>query len=173
MSSADKFAEDELLTSAFAARQLSLSSESLRDQVLSRTTRVLRTRKRIKRVAIAGSLVACYFAGIATMAVFERTVLAPTKVEESMLVEKSPVVAPENISKTPDQIADETAAAEAAKLSRYELLRRDGDRYADRGDLVAAIESYKNALEVATPEERTISLNQDTWLMLALKNNQS
>src|SRR5262245_10747372 len=122
MSSPDEFAEDELLTGAFTKRRLTSSNNSLRDQVLSKTTGVIRIRRRLKRAAIASSLVACYIAGMATMAIFQPAGSNPAGVEGSMLVEKAPVVAPENTGKTPDQIADEAAAAEAAKLRRYELL---------------------------------------------------
>jgi hypothetical protein len=173
MSSPEEFAENELLKTAFASRQVSASNDMLRGKVLMQTTGVIRTRRRLKRLGIGSALVACYFAGILTTSFFPGSDSRPSEVESDQLIAKTPVVAPEHVGKTPDQIADEAAAAEAAKLSRYELLRRDGARCEQRGDLTAAIQSYKDALEVATPEERAVSVNDDTWLLMALKNDQS
>jgi hypothetical protein len=171
MSSPYEHDENELFAAAFASRRLTLADNVLREKVLAQTAGVIRSRRRLKRVGIAASLVGCYLAGVLTMSLARNLDSSFDDTASNQLVAKTPSVASENFGKTPDQIADEAAQAAAAKLSRYELLRRAGDRYADEGDLAAAIQSYKNALRVATPEERTVSVHDDSWLLMALKND--
>lgn len=173
MSSSDHGDEIDLLAFASSSRVDSKANDALREKVLRQTAGIVRGRRRWKRARIAIALAGCYLAGILTTTLLQRSDLRPSDAEPAPLVAEVPIVAPETNGKTPDQIADEAVAAEAAKLSRYELLRRAGDQYEHRGDLTSAIQSYKRALEAATPQERAISVNDDTWLLMALKNDQS
>lgn len=178
MSSPDEFNRSDSIADMFCLRPATDVNDVLRDRVLDRTSHAIRSRRRLKRAAMAAALAGCYLAGMLTTAlVLPTNSVSAQNPSEAQLakadVPDSTAPAIADSGKTPDQIADEAVAAEAAKLSRYELLRRAGDQYEHRGDLTSAIQSYKRALEAATPQERAISVNDDTWLLMALKNDQS
>jgi hypothetical protein len=157
------------------------SSAALRESVLAQTTGVLRTRRRMKRLGIAAALAGCYLAGMLTMSLLHVPGLTTlgsaggltARVEprsengkgESMPLR--PLVRPEDDGVVPG------APAVAAKLSRYDRLRRAGDRQLDdENDIAAAARTYRRALQLASPAQRNIAPGQDTWLLMAMKNDQ-
>src|SRR5262245_63607479 len=59
-------------------------AERLRQSLLQETTRLVRRRRRLKRLALAGALAACYMAGVLTM----RLGMASAPPPETDLVQK-------------------------------------------------------------------------------------
>ena len=156
------------------------SSESapqgiLRNAVLAQTVGIIRFRRRLKKCVLAGSLVACYFAGVATMGLRTWAQLvapgtsdnqaAATQLPSQHREPPAPIIAadkpkPQN---NPNQPA-------SPQLSREEILRREGDRLLADGDMKRAIRKYELALNLASADRRAIAPEQDTWLLMALKN---
>jgi hypothetical protein len=63
-------------------------------------------------------------------------------------------------------------AVATAKVTRFEAYRRAGDRFLrEPAQLSMAVRSYTNALSVASAEERAISPERDSWLLMALKDS--
>jgi hypothetical protein len=150
----------------------------LRNGVLAQTIGVIRFRRRLKKGALAASLVACYFAGVATMGL--RTpaqVVAPGTSNEQAAANQLP--SQNSKSPTPAIVEDKPKPQDnpnkqaAPQPSREELLRREGDRLLANGDMKQAIRKYELALNLAPADRRAIAPEQDTWLLMALKNARS
>jgi hypothetical protein len=169
---------DELLESITSASGRTPASQELREAVLSRTTRIIRNRRRVRRASVVATLVACYLGGVATMwlwpagSAVERlqpglaTGLAQNGEPDTGTVVRK-VVRPED-----DQIADGSVTLAAARLTPYERLRRTGDQELEKQDgMLAAVRTYKKALQLASSGQRSIDPDRDTWLMMALKQS--
>ena len=169
---------DELLESMTSAGARMSASQELRDAVLSRTTRTIRNRRRMRRASLAATLVACYLGGIATVSLWpaanavER--LNPSaavglvqKGEPDSGVNGQKLVRPED-----DQIADGSLPPAAARLTPYERMCRTGDQQLKtHDDILGATRSYKKALQLASSDQRSIAPDHDTWLLMALKQS--
>jgi hypothetical protein len=144
------------------------ASQQLREDVLNRTTRTIRNRRRMRRAGIAAALIGCYLAGVATMS------LRPAGRETSPFVADS-------ATKSDAQVAvrkpvrpedDQILAASTSRLPRYERLRQKGDEQLKKfADIPGATRSYQKALQIASSDQRRIAPDRDTWLLMALKHS--
>jgi hypothetical protein len=155
---------DELLDSALGTRGLPGAADDLRESLLTRTTGVVRFRRRMSRCGLAAGLITCYLAGIAT-------VWRPAQESRSTSVaanqEQTPSAALPGTVERDDDFARDTGHA---TMSREESLRRMADFYLfERGDIKSAVRNYKRALDLASAEQLAISPGQDSWLLMALK----
>jgi hypothetical protein len=159
-------------------KQKSSADANLRQAVLSGTLGIIRRRRRVKRCMVAATLLGCYLAGVATVVLWRPGIMnlstrtTTPVVAETKLLPKTIVP----VALTPEE---ELAAIKAYKptsapKSRFEVLRRTGDRYLkDPDKLQLAVQTYSKALKYATAEERAISPEHDTWLLMALKDAHS
>jgi hypothetical protein len=146
----------------------------LRDRTLALTVGVIRFRRRLKRCALAASLVGCFLAGVATTELLghgrgERSPLPA----ERVVAGRSPS-APDASPPLPGSRASAERQAHPAALTREASLRRQADRrLLDQSDVKSAIRSYRRALQLASADQQAILPNRDSWLLMALKNDQS
>ena len=156
-------------------RPPSAPATAWKESILRQTSRTLRWRRRIRRTAFAGALIACYAAGMLSM----RLLQAPPAVEIHHEIVYVPV---EPKSVPPANVAEESPAERpltALALEwqavenperRVELYRRAGDRYFDEeSDLESAVRCYKRFLTACSDKDLEIS-PQDNWLLVTLKN---
>jgi hypothetical protein len=135
------------------------SRDALREAVYKQTVGTLRFRRRMKKVVLATSLAVCYLAGMATMG------LSPAPQPNR------PVVSPSSMASNAEKA--QKPQTKPLQLTREEQLRREGDRLLEKGDMKKAIRRYELALNVASEDQRAISPERDTWLLMALKSARS
>ncbi len=143
------------------------SDPVLQGRLLERTTRALRRRRRLRVVAWAAALAACYAAGALTMYRF-----APRKVE---VVEvqgppaRAPAPAPQPPpappAAPPSAVALEWQAFDADSR-RPDLYRRAGDQYLRDDDPASAVRCYGQSLDAASDKDLSISPDDDYLLMI-------
>jgi hypothetical protein len=158
MMNAGDFSDEHFTSMASAAGQVPASPQ-LRYAVLSRTTRTIRIRRRVRRAGIAAALVGCYLGGIATMS------LRPEAGDGASGAETAArkMVRPED---------DQVAVENVPRLTPYDRLRRAGDQQLERyANIPAATRSYQKALQMASAEQRMIAPDRDSWLLMALKQS--
>lgn len=168
----DKFS-DELLELMMLPDGEQPSSEQLCDVVLHRTTAAIRTRRRWRRAVFPAMLIACYLSGVATIRLWPTAPPQPTSAiafaQNENSVGKSArrqAIQPED-----DQVVGGTRTWQR-QFTPYERLRRSGDRQLNEQDgVLAATRTYKKALQLATMEQRSIDPDQDSWLLMALKQS--
>lgn len=172
----DDFSDD-LLESMTPGGGRMPASRELRDVVLNQTTRTIRNRRRMRRVSVAATLVACYLGGVATMWLWSAASAVDRSQSGSVAGlaqrgEPEPgTVARKFVRPEDDQIADGSGAA-AARLTPYERLRRTGDQQLETQDgMLAAVRTYKKALQLASSDQRGIDPDRDTWLLMAMKQS--
>jgi hypothetical protein len=162
--------------------------DRLRHELLVRTTRLLRRRRRLRYLTIAAAMAACYLAGVLTVRLgtapedgpgrgdLARDSTGP-KQDQTVRPKRAPrpPVRPEKESPPrPDvQVAVKDlewhAFESTDRARRFELYRRAGDRYlAESNDVQSAIRCYRGALDAASEKDRTISVN-DNWVLMAVK----
>jgi hypothetical protein len=132
-----------------------------RQEVLARTTKVLRGRRRLSQLARLAGLAACFVAGLVTS-----HGLRPTEPSAP-----SPVVAR---SAPPAVDATSALALEWEAIDHPDragaLYRAAGDNYlAEDADPQAAVRCYGNALSAGSPQDLTIDPS-DSWLLMAIKD---
>jgi hypothetical protein len=160
--SAGDFFDDPFKSMTSAAERIP-ASQQLRDAVLSRTTRTVRNRRRVRRCAIVAALIGCYLGGIATGSLRPRA--DSREIDAGTVARK--LVRPED-----DQIAAENERQAAKRVTPYERLRRIGDQQLEKyANIPAATRSYQKALQLASSDQRTIAPDRDTWLLMALKQS--
>ena len=154
------------------------ASQQLRDAVIGQTTRTIRHRRRMRRAGMAAMLLACYAGGMATMRLWQADRSADRFVQGSAvaLEQNDEGVAGSNdrrlVRPEDDQVADRSVTPAASRLSRYERLCRDGDQQLEEhDDIQAAMRSYKKALQLASSDQRSVAPDQDTWLLMAMKQS--
>ena len=173
MSSPDEFQNDSLDVVLGAKGQIS-DDNRLRQAVLAGTLGVIRRRRRLKRCAVAATFLGCYLAGIATVMFWRPGAIDLPKPSTVQIATNKQQ--PSDASKSQ---ASELAAILAYKptsvtLSQFEVLRRAGDRYLrDPEKMQLAVRTYSRALKYASAEQRAISPEHDTWLLMALKDAHS
>ncbi len=148
--------DDGLLDGALRADVPPHDTAPLRAAVLSRTVGVIRFRRRLSKGILAASLAGCYVAGLATMAFrspAEQKTPSPPAIASSLPQPSNP---PERESGP-------------AKLTRAEVVHRDADRCFERGDVKEAVRLYDLSLTLASAGDRAGSPEQDSWLLMALK----
>ena len=146
---------------------------TLRDAVIQRSVAVLRRQRQLKRVGIAAALVSCYLGGMLTMSLVRNVNSSATVVTAAAPLAPSSPREPQRDNAVLPAELHEPALPEI-KLTPYDRLRKLGDRQlADETDIPGAIRTYRKALQVASADEMTLSLDHDTWLLMALKTDHS
>jgi hypothetical protein len=176
MSSPNEFQNDSL--DAVLGGKGNISGDNrLRHAVLAGTLGVIRRRRRLKRCAVAATLLGCYLAGMVTV-VFWRSGGEDLSKPSARLIAKdntthqSTTVAPAPLAS--DHAGPPDQKAVYIPRSQFEVLRRAGDRYLqDPEKMQLAIRTYARALKYASADERVISPEHDTWLLMALKDAHS
>ena len=157
MSKSDDF-QDNPIDAVLRADAQSHDTSPLREAALSRTLATIRFRRRMRRCVMAASLAGCYVAGLATVAIQRPTV------HEAALPS-----AVSSLSSGANGLQNHKNGS--AKLTRAEIVRRDADRcLLDRGDVKEAVRHYDMFLELASADHRAIAPEQDSWLLMALKD---
>ena len=135
------------------------ADQGLRHDLLTRTARVVRRRRLVRRAGLVAALTACYFAGLLT-----------SNLMVSRTGDPAPVARREEPPETLPGPAVEDPAALASAAERAAFFRRAGDHSLDEGhDAATAFHLYTLALDAA-PEEDTRFSPDDSWLLMALKN---
>lgn len=164
---------DELSESMNSTTEQIPASPELRESVLSRTTGIIRQRRRMRRAKIVAALVGCYLAGIATVSLRPNSRDADRVVAASSTgnnVDSSHATARKFVRPEDDQFAP--SAQPVVRLTPYERLRRMGDEQLEQyADIAAATRSYEKALQIASTDQRQIAPDHDTWLLMALKHS--
>jgi hypothetical protein len=142
-----------------------VANDHLRKALLAQTLGILRRRRRLKRCALAASLLGCYLAGAVTMAALHTQAgHLPTTAPATEIV-KSEKTTPSDRN---------TRHVVAKTPTGFESWRRIGDGYLrESGDVSLAVAGYSEAINLASTEERRISPERDNWLMMALKDARS
>jgi hypothetical protein len=153
---------DELLTVAPAP-----DDGRLRQDILHRSTAILRRRRRLKQLALAASLPACFLAGMMTMWGF-----APTPQQQVVYVEIEPKheTSPEPKKEAPtpmSAVAMENKALDSPD-HRADLYRQAAELYLKEGNYASWVRCKDNALSEAKKEDLQISPDDD-FLTIALK----
>lgn len=152
----------------------------LRAALLQRTMGIIRRRRRLRRLAMVAALAAFYLAGAATAQTWwPWRPGAPAAAPKETFPGGGPAaVADRQDSDEPKPSPQAPApdgmgqAVATAKVNRFEAYRRAGDRFLQEpAQLSRAVRSYRNALNVASAEERAISPERDSWLLMALKES--
>ncbi len=139
-----------------------------REEVFRRTARVVRRRVHLRRLglAIAGSLI--FALGLVTGQLFPGNGgpgLAPSPPEAPGASLTAPSRGPREILR---QVPD------APPADRPGLLRRAGDSYlSSSGDLEAALDCYRQYLEISTAAGSDAPDGGGTWLLEALKQGRT
>ena len=153
--------------------------DRLRLPLLTQTTSVVRRRRVIRRLGLAAALAGCYLAGMVTVwgsvaastprdAAFERHSTPEAKPDEGSQPAPQRPGPPSVRRPRPAQPRDGRQVV--AARADYRQIQRVSDRYLnEEGDILKALHYYTRALDQATPDEREISLESDSWLLMALK----
>jgi hypothetical protein len=162
------------IESLLSLNQSMSGDDSLRQAVLAGTLGVIRRRRRLKKCSMAGALLGCYLAGMATLAFIRpggENLSRPSDTHVAVNEQSEPGAArtlPPDYAGPPDQKAVYRVA------SKYEVLCRQADRYLENPEnLQLAVNTYSRALKHASAEQRAISPEHDTWLLMALKDAHS
>jgi hypothetical protein len=140
----------------------------LRQDILKRSTGVLRRRRRLKQLVLAATLPACFLAGMVTTywlrpAPQQRLVyveMAPTKDALAQAKQETPVI-------LLSAVAMENKALDSPD-HRAELYRKAAELYLKEGDYASWVRCKDNALSEARSEDLQISPDDD-FLTIALK----
>jgi hypothetical protein len=139
----------------------------LRQDILRRSTALLRRRRRLKQLALAACLPACFVAGMVTMRWFAP---APQPQVVFVRVEPQQETLPEPKVDTPPPLS--AVAVENKALDspdhRAELYRQAAELYRKEGDYASWVRCKDNALSEAKKEDLQISPDDD-FLTIALK----
>ena len=137
----------------------------LREQLLRRTTRILRWRRRMRLVAVAAALAACWAGGMFTM-----RWLSPSAAPGPLpvLTQSSSVDSPRPTPQ-PSALVLEWQAVESDN-EQAKFARIAGDAYLNQEhDPLSAVRCYGRSLDVA-PEQAAIISTDDEWLLMAIKD---
>jgi hypothetical protein len=152
----------------------------VRRQVLAQTISVVRRRGVMRRLGLAAGLAGCYLAGMVTVWGWAAASIPPdaTAIEQPASPDAKPE---EGIQPAPEQPRSpgvrrprpaqppRSGQGDVARAG-FEQIRQVSDRYLyEQGDIAKALHYYTRALDQATPDQREISLAQDSWLLMALK----
>jgi len=134
--------------------------DGLRQSLLGQTSGVVRRRRQARRALFWAALAGCYLAGVATTQLWE----LPAK-------PGAPEVAVQAEDRQTESPSDrEIAESFALVPANFENIRRVSDRYLnEEGDMASALRCYGQALDRATPQERTVLSEEDSWLLKAIK----
>ncbi|HUY36188.1 MAG TPA: hypothetical protein VMV69_25845 [Pirellulales bacterium] len=154
---------------------------TLRAALLDRTTALVRSRTRARRLRIAGGWLAAYAAGLATAWVaLSRQVPAGQDTPRQAAVAHIATPAAAQPHDTADHERDDEEeltplelrrrVADAPRPEQLRLLRLAGDGYLyDRADVDSALDCYRQILELTPPERRGAVEPDDSWLLAELR----
>ncbi len=149
--------------------------EQLRDAVLAQTTAVLRRRCHMRRAGLVTALAICFLAGAGTMRLSR-----PPASDDGGLIARQAEKRPREIAPKIDRVAtkpteemtDRHRPPYKLRRAGFEDIRRVSDRYLyEKGDVALALQYYTRALDTASNEQRAISVEEDSWLLMALKTS--
>jgi hypothetical protein len=166
---------DELLSAGDPA-----GTDRIRSALLGQTSLVLRRRRRVRRLGVIAALAACYLGGMATVQAWKGF---PTRSETSVAGEEiaPDIKPPEQIQPAPkpaesprprkqQAVPRTNKASSAVAQADFEQIRRLSDRYLyEDGDIAKALYYGTRALRRATPEELDVCVEEDSWILMALK----
>ena len=134
--------------------------DGFRQSLLGQTSGVVCRRRRVRRVVFSAALAGCYLAGVAT------TQLWTLQAEPG-----AGGVAVDPVDRRAESPTDrEIAESFPLVPANFANIRRVSDRYLyEEGDMSRALRCYGQALDRATPEERTNLSEEDSWLLKAIK----
>ncbi len=154
---------DDFLDSNFSCD----ANDALQSALRQKTTHLLRRRRRLRYLAVAGMAAACYVAGLATM-----WLLPPRTV--TIIQEPAAGLAkaePENPAPQPDRPEVHEMLAQANPDQRSTQLRIAGDLYLQqRQDYAAALRCYTASLDAGGPAALEVQ-PEDSWLVKAIKKD--
>ena len=141
---------------------------ALQQEVLAKTTHVLRRRRIVRRLAWAGAMAACFVAGMLTMLLVQG---APQQKVE--IVDPGPQAKKQEPEKKLPEPAVSLVELEwrafDSRDNRARLFLEVGHRYfEERQDFDSALRCYRQALDAAPMEELAVRPD-DNWLIAALK----
>jgi len=169
------------------------TNSALRERVLLQTLRVVKRRRQMRRALWCATLAGCYAAGVLTTSWLTRGEVQPANsgvpVEVATAADEKNLTANETpMSSAPIKLTlkkKETTPATTTPStlahrnrpqppSRYEKLRHEGDkRLNDPRKVASAAEYYARAAALASDDQRAIDPEQDSWLLMAFKLDQS
>jgi hypothetical protein len=157
--------EPDPLDHLLAPPPLPAGSADLHEDLLGRTSRLLRRRRRLRHLGRAAALAACYGAGLLTV----RWLTAPAPPPGPPEVVRQPDTPPRVPAPPPTGLAAEWRALDGGDRQAA-LYQEAGDRYlAQENDPQAALRCYGNALDTGTPADLAIAPS-DSWLLMAIKD---
>jgi HAMP domain-containing protein len=153
-------------------REFGEQADVLRHAVLAQTVPVLWWRRFARRCRWTIVLAGCYLAGAASFGIWSLEGRPTAPLVATNAGDKD--LTPDN-SGRPSTTAQQPSLAESQATertkSRFEALRDAGARaLREQSDLEMAIRFYAQALTVATSDELTISVTNDDWLLMSLKD---
>lgn len=168
---------DELL-----AAETPTGLDRIRSRLLAETTSVIRRRRSVRRLGVVVALAGCYLAGIATTRPWNSLAARPagSVAEQRVIPKEGPAerVSPTPRREEPPPAPNKWPAPRPPRgdktLARadFDQIRQVSDRYLyEKGDVAVALHYYSRALNQATPDERAISPEEDSWLLMALKQS--
>lgn len=184
---------DDLLV-PLSLRNTPLGRDAFRAALLSRTTRLVRQRRRVRLWATAAGWGASYLLGMGTVWLYvtvgaddtrwaeaPSTVTTPEASAPAFPVEAaSDAVALAELHQKVVEIRLhamtgcelEILACQASPQEQSKLFRLAGDRYLnDDGDVLAATRCYKRVTELSSRDASPPAANEDNWLLSALRKS--
>lgn len=139
--------------------------------VFARTTQVLRRRRATRRFGLALLCVGCYLAG----AISVRLTSVAGIADERHVAHTTPQHSPNVTSSLPleDSSQSSSSQAQPPEDTYQAFCDAGGHAWRETGDLPTAIRWYAKALEVASPKELAISVANDDWILMSLKEARS
>ncbi len=136
--------------------------------VLGRTVSVVRWRRRRRQLRNVAFLGLVYLAGIVTAELLENPARSPPRPDVTReLVAKRPYETPK-----PSEMLRRVRGTPPAEQRR--LLKLAGDTYlGSHADVENALYCYRQLLELTPHAERALPAADDSWLLVALKQDQS
>ena len=168
---------DDFLDGVLGADSAPRPSDALRAAVLSQTVGVIRFRRRMKKCVLAASLLGCYLAGVATTTLWQPaqgplpSPAAIVATAEPTATEPTEPPAMRRPSQPSRQNSPVARPVGSPRKNRVQTMREKADRHLlEQGDVASALRDYTCALNLAPASQRAIRPEQDTWLLMALKN---
>ena len=175
--SSPNYSQDDFVDAMLERKEQAGGNDYLRQAVLTGTLGVMRRRRRIKRCMVATTLLGCYLAGMATVALWRTSAVSINpSTPQIALNTKTPTIVNQSKALSPEEELAEIKAYKSnpTPRSQFEVLRSAGDRYLqDPEKLQLAVRTYSRALKYASAKERAISPEHDSWLLMALKDAHS
>lgn len=158
-------------------------ADALHAALLEQTCGIVRRRARRRRLRFAASWGLAYAAGLATAwlawprdrgAVIRPPVQAPARVAEEQVAIAQPATVEEEALKPEDLSPEELRrrVLDAPRPEQIRLLRLAGDRYLyRRADVAAALDCYRQVIELTPRAELKQRQDDDSWLLAELKSS--